>query len=392
MSVNDRPWAFTNIDIFDGCRAVNSATVVITGSQITAVGTQDDIDTSGMSTIDGCGFFLLPGLIDSHVHAFSNALEESLQYGVTTVLDMFCDPEWVALRRGEQANSLVHKRADIWSAGMAAAARGGHGSEYGLSIPEVGGPENAPRFVADRLAEGSDWIKIIYENPRKGKPVIDRATMTALVEAAHAAGVLAVVHPGATLQAEFALAAGADALAHVCIDAPFSDNGIQLAVHQKATVIPTLAVLERACNPQIGSRIMRVGNSNQRLDHTSATHLDKTFSTRRNPKRYEWAVDSVYRLYSNQVPILAGSDAPNLGISWGAGLHREIELLVAAGITESDALTAATYRPAIAFGLPDRGRIIPGGIADLVTLKENPLKDISAVRTVEAVWKRGIKL
>jgi enamidase len=73
-------------------------------------------------------------------------------------------------------------------------------------------------------------------------------------------------------------------------------------------------------------------------------------------------------------------------------LHREIELLVAAGITESDALTAATYRPAIAFGLPDRGRIIPGGIADLVTLKENPLKDISAVRTVEAVWKRGIKL
>jgi len=370
--------AFVGIDLFDGARAMADTTVIVTGERITTVGPRANVDTFGSSIIDGHELFLVPGLIDSHIHAFGDALEESLRHGVTTVLDMFCDPEWAAIKRAEQVSSTVFERADMWSAGMIATAIGGHGSEYGMPIPEINGPDDAPCFVANRLAEGSDWIKIIYESPSRGKPVIGAVTMAALVDAAHAVGMLAVVHPGGVVQAESALAAGADVLAHACIDGPFSEYGVETAVRQASVMIPTLTILKRACGLQENS--------------ATSTPLDGRLTRKESSKSYDWAVDSVRRMYSNSVSILAGSDAPNFDVSWGTGLHHEIELLVAAGLSEIDALAAATSKPASTFGLSDRGRIVAGAIADLVVLAENPLRRITATRAIEQVYKRGVRL
>jgi hypothetical protein len=89
------------------------------------------------------------------------------------------------------------------------------------------------------------------------------------------------------------------------------------------------------------------------------------------------------------VRILAGTDAPNPGTAHGATIHRELELLVAAGLTPAEALGSATSVPAASFGLADRGRIAPGLRADLLLVDGDPTADIKATRAIAGVWKQG---
>lgn len=89
------------------------------------------------------------------------------------------------------------------------------------------------------------------------------------------------------------------------------------------------------------------------------------------------------------MPILAGTDAPNPGTAHGATLHRELELLVRAGLSPLAALQAATSLPAAAFALRDRGRIAPGLRADLVLVDGDPTHDVLATRAIVAIWKLG---
>jgi hypothetical protein len=91
------------------------------------------------------------------------------------------------------------------------------------------------------------------------------------------------------------------------------------------------------------------------------------------------------------VPILAGTDAPNPGTTHGASIHSEMEHLVAAGLTPTQALAAATANVARAFRFDDRGRVAEGLRADLVLVAGDPTSDITATRAIEAVWKGGVR-
>ena len=73
----------------------------------------------------------------------------------------------------------------------------------------------------------------------------------------------------------------------------------------------------------------------------------------------------------------------------GASIHRELELLVAAGLTPREALAAATSVPAAIFGLTDRGRVSPGLRADLLLVDGDPTSQITATRAIVGVWKQG---
>jgi imidazolonepropionase-like amidohydrolase len=103
---------------------------------------------------------------------------------------------------------------------------------------------------------------------------------------------------------------------------------------------------------------------------------------------------SVAALHEAGVPILAGTDANDSPgtpsrVPHGDSLHRELELLVEAGLSTLDALRAATSRPARYFGLPDRGSIEPGLRADLVLIEDDPLQDIRATRSIRRIWCGG---
>src|SRR5262245_28899134 len=129
------------------------------------------------------------------------------------------------------------------------------------------------------------------------------------------------------------------------------------------------------------------------LSPTDATDLKKTFPARPGAKAsYAAAEEAVRKLKAARVPILAGTDAPNPGTLHGASIHRELELLVKAGLTPIEALVAATSAPAAQFRLSDRGRIEPGRRADLLLVKGDLTADIKATRNIARIWKGGVEV
>jgi imidazolonepropionase-like amidohydrolase len=101
--------------------------------------------------------------------------------------------------------------------------------------------------------------------------------------------------------------------------------------------------------------------------------------------------EAIRAMAARGVPVLAGTDSPAPGATYGASLHGEMELLVRAGLTPTQALMAATSAPARAFGLDDRGRIAPGLRADLLLVEGDPTADILHTRRIVKIWKRGVE-
>jgi imidazolonepropionase-like amidohydrolase len=380
---------FRDVLVFDGTSGLAPTTVVVRDGVITQVG-PSAVVPEGAQVVDGTGKTLLPGLIDGHTHTFTTPqLRQAAVFGVTTELDMFTSHEFAARMRAEQAAAAgARDRADLFSAGTLATVAGGHGTEYPLKIPTIDAPAEAQTFVDARIAEGSDYIKIVYDDGHVyglNLPTLRRETLAALVRAAHARNKLAVVHVMARENARAALAEGADGLVHVWVDAPADDDLVRLAVEQKAFVIPTLTVLERGGQAIADDPALASWLSPDDL-RTLKMALPFGMPAGRDP------AGVVRKLFAAGVRIVAGTDAPNPGTVHGATLHRELERLVAAGLTPAQALAAATSVPAAVFGLSDRGRIAPGLRADLVLVNGDPLSDIKATRAIAGVWKKGERL
>jgi len=390
------PFAIEHVRVFDGGQVSPADTVIVQDGKVVAVGSGLQ-PPSGAKVVDGTGDTLLPGLIDAHVHVLDrDALKQSLVLGVTTDLDMFMDWQLAQQIRTEQAAGQDLDYADLRSAGTLATAPGGHGTEYGLKIPTLTSPQDAQAFVDARIAEGSDYIKIIYDDGSAYGmhfPTLSKATMAAVVEAAHARGKMAVAHIGSYQGARDAINAGVDGLAHLFIDrAPDPDFGRFVAEHH-AFVVPTLSVLKSVCGTPSGESMITDPEIAPYLPETAAANLKQSFPQHPNEHcDYAAAPASIRLLQAAGVPILVGTDSPNPGTTFGASLHRELELLVEAGMTPPEALAAATSAPARAFHLDDRGRIAPGLRADLLLVKGDPTTDIKATRDVVAVWKLGVQV
>jgi imidazolonepropionase-like amidohydrolase len=385
-----KPIAITHVRIFDGSKVIPDGTVIVEGRTIHAVGPKGAIP-AGAEVIDGTGDTLLPGLIDSHTHTWGDVLARAAVFGVTTELDMFTDPSFARSMREEQAKTGAPGRADLLSSGYLATAPGGHGTEYGMKIPTLTKPEEAQAWVDARLAEGSDYIKIVSEDGKpygREIPTLDRATIKALIAAAHKRGKLAMVHISTEEKAQEALADGADGLVHIFTDRAPDAAFLASAVSGKAFVTPTLTVVESTTGVASGRNLPDDARLAPYLNADETRNLRQQFP-RHGELRFQNALDAVRQLAEKGVPILAGTDAPNPGTTHGASIHRELELLVQAGLSPTVALTAATATPARVFGLKDRGRIAPGLRADLVLVKGDPTSDITASRDILRVWKMG---
>lgn len=379
--------AITNVRVFDGERVIPRADVLVDGGTIVAVGAGLEVP-AGIEAIDGTGRTLLPGLIDSHAHVFYEAqLEEALAFGVTTVLDMFSLPSVTRELRSDNRPD----RADVRIAGILATAPGGHGTEYGIEIPTITKPDEAQAFVDARLAEGSDYLKIVFDDGTAydhTMPTIDAATLRALVEAAHLRHKLAVVHVGTYADARMAIECGADGLAHLFRDrAPDVGFGALAASH-KAFITPTLTVL-RTLQGETSS----IGDDPAiapLLGVEARENLKARFGLR--ARGTQGAVQAALaQLVAANVTILVGTDAPNPGTTFGASVHDEIALLVAAGVPATTALAGATSRPAERFALDDRGRIATGRRADLVLVEGDPTTRITDTRRIVAIWRGGTR-
>jgi imidazolonepropionase-like amidohydrolase len=385
-------FAITNARIFDGANVISKGTVLVQDGKITAVG-RTVVVPEGMAVINAGNGTLLPGLIDSHTHVFGNALQRALVFGVTTELDMFTAPELVRQMHEEQARpGGAPGRADLFSAGNMATAPGGHGTQFGVSVPTITRPEEAQAWVDARIAEGSDYIKIALENGSaygQKTPTLDRATTTALIAAAHERGKLAVVHVSTAEDARAALEAGADGLIHLFTDRAPDAGFAKLAAEKKAFVIPTLVVLSSTNGVAGGRPLVDDLRLRAYLSPDETVSLQRAFPVT-TAGGMPVAFSTIRALKEAGVPILAGSDAPNPGTAHGVAIHRELEMLVEAGLTPTEALAAATSVPARAFRLEDRGRIAPGLRADLVLVAGDPTKDVTSTRDIVRIWKGGV--
>jgi imidazolonepropionase-like amidohydrolase len=379
--------------VFDGTHMLGIADVLVSGGKIVAVG-RDLSVPPGTEVVAGAGRTLLPGLIDSHAHSLGDTLRDALVFGVTTELDMFADARWAAKVRADQAAGGRLDEADLRSAGTLATVPGGHGTEYGFSIPTLTRPDEAQAWVDARIAEGSDYIKIVIEDGKvlgRNFPTLDPATVAALVAAAHRRGKLAVVHITTLAAARAAIEAGADGLAHLFVDQlPDPGFGRFVAAHH-AFVVPTLSVLKDVAGEGAGAALVRDPRLAPYLDPDNAANLERRYPERPDKTAiYAPAPAAVRQLAAAGARILAGTDAPNPGTAHGASLHGELQLLVEAGLTPTAALAAATSAPAAAFHIEDRGRIAPGLRADLVLVDGDPTADILQTRAIVKVWKLGV--
>ena len=386
---------FRDVRVFDGERVSANRDVLVTDGKITRVGTGIASPT-GAVIVDGKGKTLLPGLIDSHTHAWGNALTTALAFGVTTELDMFSDASAAAKTRAEQRAGRAASRADLFSAGTLVTAPGGHGTEYGMKIPTISSPDSARAFVDARIAEGSDYIKIVYDNGGTygmSVPTITETTMKALVAAARARNKLALVHIGDLTGARAAIDAGASGLVHLFVNAePSADLG-KVVASRKAFVVPTLTVLKSITGVGGAAPLADDPRVNAFLTRQELTMMKQAFPRRPGQPAvsYTFAEATVKQLRAAGVPILAGTDAGNPGTVHGAAMHRELELLVQAGLTPTEALASATSVPANAFRLGDRGRIAAGMRADLLLVDGDPTADITTTRNISGIWKQGVR-
>ena len=385
----DSSTVIKDVRIFTGEKVISEANVVIKGDKISAVGSDFRVPDEA-NIVKGDGRTLIPGLIDAHVHTNSaGQLRQSLALGVTTVLDMFTQPKLVKQWQSQQEKDQVQNRASIFSSGIVATAPGGHGTQYGMEIPTISSPEKADEFVSNRIAEGSDYIKIIYGGGGR-LPVISEETLKALVEAAHAEDKLAVVHIETLQQAREAINAGADGLAHIFYDQEPGPKFVQLAAQTDTFVIPTLAVTKNLAGTSNAETFMSNSPLSSYLLPAAGKNIKRDIPMPDSARpSMQPAMKATQQLHEAGVPLLAGTDTPNPGTAFGISLYHELELLVEAGLSPTEVLESATLVPAKTFGLDQRGRIAPDMHADLLLVEGNPTSDITDTQQIVSVWKNG---
>ncbi|MEH6436346.1 CIA30 family protein [Massilia sp. DD77] len=382
-----------DVRVFDGKNAHQRRSVLFEGGVVVDADFRGPVPP-GARVVPGAGRTLLPGLIDSHTHAFRDH-DLPLLFGVTTQVDMFTG---VPLMREMKAAMKAGKnagRADMFSAGTLVTAPGGHGTQFGMAIPTLARAQDAQAFVDARIAEGSDFIKIVMEGGGHGMrkfETLDLATVQAVIGAAHRRGKLAVVHVSTEQDARAVLEAGADGLVHLfpgeAVPQERADSLARLARAKGAFVIPTFTVLESMAGTREDD-LLRDPRLAGLLDGEAQGQLKARYGATRQPALLAAPRMLTTALRRAGVPLLAGSDAGNAGTQYGISMHRELAALVEAGLSPAEALAASTSAPAAAFKLGRRGCVAKGCKADLLLVEGDPTTDITATRRIVEVWKDG---
>ncbi|ACT03166.1 amidohydrolase family protein [Paenibacillus sp. JDR-2] len=417
--------AITNVRIFDGYQIIAPRHIVIKGESIISVGGDIPADAT---IIDGENATLLPGLIDAHVHTSIGGLRDALKFGVTTELEM--NGDFTGRGREIQLKN-VDDIADVRSAGTAITAPGGHPDELlpdgdeipefvlkeleKLSeedreamlaayahdhdeIPQVTTVEEAIKHVHTQVENGADYIKIMIEEGTvmgaPGLPVLSDEILKTAVTEAHKFDKLVIAHVLTALSSKAAIDFGVDGLGHLFIDRPECTSELVKSIADSGAFVTPCLVLNSSIIGNPASELANDPRVHSKLSPDWIDILNSSFNT--FPQgNMENSFKNVMDLHHAGVDILVGTDVapvpvPNLGgLAHGASVHHEMQLLVKAGFTPTEALQSATSKPARCFGLHDRGRITEGARADLILINGDPTTNISDTLSIKSVWFNG---
>lgn len=402
-----------NVTLIDGTGAgpLPGASVLIENDRIALVSTGEISAPADATVIDGEGKYLLPGLIDTHIHlaggtilgrvmnnrdAAIKALHTFLYSGVTTVMDHGNDPDFIfPLRADEQAGRLTSPR--ILGVGWALHFPRNRGSNEG---PRVIGSsaEVAPKLDA-ALAYGPDLIKLVIDPDHLRSEALVPVFPQLLAEVIHYAnrrgyGVTTHIHGREEFQT--VIDAGTNNLAHAPLSNILDEDALK-SVSVRRLPISTTAV--------VFSNISRIADDaswfNTPLFKATLDDATFKFQTVDERERYRKSgmpeqfkplipniLENLRRLHEAGALLALGSDR-----TYGPMTLQELELYVAAGIPLLDIVTIATRNAAIYIGKgDDLGTVTRGKLADLILLRENPLDDVANFATVETVIKSGQRI
>ena len=411
------------------------ATIVIAGDRIQVAGAGITLQLpQGARIVDARGKWVVPGLVDSHVHFFQsgnlytrpdaadfNAVvpyaEEVarnkarldatfkvwLASGVTGVVDIG-GPMWNFDMRDRAVASPAAPRVAVAGPLISMIDR----PQLDLGDPpivKITSPDEARALVARELARNPDYIKVWFIHQDGDDLAAQEAIVKAAGDAAHAAGKKLAVHATELLVAKAALRAGADYLVHSVFDAPVDDEFIALAKKNGALYSPTLFVMG-GYRFALGNRFKATDAEVARADPQILAAMDdlaempadkippgvaKLIASGQLPEPPKVAMENLKRLQAEGVAIAMGTDAGNIGTLHGPSIHREMKMMVESGLTPLEVLRSATVNGARALGLEGQvGEIEAGRLADLVILDADPLADIGNLAKVHRTIKGGV--
>jgi imidazolonepropionase-like amidohydrolase len=363
--------------IGDG-KALNNASVVVTGDRITQVGPAASIKApAGAARVSLAGKTLMPAIVDTHVHTSTTApeLENDLRrrahFGVSAALSMGLD--------GTDAPFAQRAKVTPGLARLFLAGRGITAPEKGRTeVPFwVTTPEEARKAVQENAAKKVDIIKI-WVDDRDGKfPKLTPPLYTAVIDEAHRNKLRVSAHIFSLEDAKGLLKAGVDSFAHGIRDRDMDDEALALL---KAR--PNFVLI-----PNMPDRGVAADYSWLRGSIPDA-ELQKiqAGSTNRPQAAATWAIQgrNLKKMSDAGVTITVGTDG---NTPWAP--HVEMADMVAAGMTPSQVIVSATRNGAEFLRMANTGTIANGQIADLIVLDANPLDDITNTRKINAVYLRG---
>ena len=388
----ERPVAFLGATVIDGTgRApVQDAVLVVDDGRVVALGSHGELGLLRAARIEVDGRWIIPGLIDAHVHFFQSgglytrpdiidlreirpyqaeiaAIREKLpetlaRYvasGVTSVVDV----------GGPDGNVAIRARANALEIAPRIAVAGPLLGTYAPPelqanappIVEIATPAQARAEVRRQLQLGVDLIKIWFVFPEADlAPAL--AWVRAAVEEAHAAGVRVVRMP--------------------------RSSGSRARWSRPAsTSWRTASTTSRSIERRLGDPDAIASLAD--LDRLPPEVLPPWVGRARPRPLDPVAAHNLRRVQAAGITIAAGSDAGNIGTLHGPSLHRELELMVQAGLTPMQVLVAATRGGAAVIGRADIGVVAPGQAADFVILEADPLADIRNTRRIWRVVQGG---
>ncbi len=406
------PFAIENVTLIDGTGrpAVANACVIVSGERILRAGPCPIAAPAGARRIDGRGKFLIPGLMDVHIHLKGGRgpfgdqpqdetvgirrLQGYLYSGVTTVLDVGNNPDFIfKLRDMERSGKIVSTR--LLACGGIVTYPGSHGSsQYATLIDSW--PQGIPLLDA-AIARKPDMLKLTYDEHGWGtRPritLLPIPLMAHIIQHYNEHGIRTTAHISSETRALEAIFAGIDTLAHPVIQGPVSDNFVRL---MKAKQIPEASTLT------VGENYSRLAEHPEFLDQPlyrdtiepdEIEHLKTVESAKQKENRWAWWMKVMTPVAQDNVKkVNAGGGIMALGTdtSEGPAVHRELELITGGGVPPLDAIRIATLNSAIFLGRArDMGSIEDGKIADLVLLEANPLDDINNTKRIAMVVKNG---
>lgn len=401
-----------------GGEPVRDALVIIKGRHVDVVARVNEIPVPrGAQVVNVIGKTIIPGLIDSHAHVERWAAERYLAWGVTTVRDLGASStdSAIAMKKDFDLGSMIGPRMFTSGAmidgtpptyATATAVRTSDDVRHAVDLRAVAGADHVKiytKFTADLLRPLMDEANTLHlpVAAHLGKVDALTAARAGVASLEHMAGVVAAASgdPGRYARAHDQFLRGwtTEEMGWASLDSGAVARTARALARTRVAIVPTLVLhemLSRLDNPTL---VLRPGMDD--VPATAASVRDVAGLLRRTGwrtqelqafRRSRRRQDQFAREFKRAGGLLAaGSDAANQLLVPGLSLHEEMSLLVAAGFTPIEAITAATRKGAELLRADSLGRVAPGKVADLVVLDGNPAADVGATRRIAWVMLRG---